>query len=147
MCAFVSCESNSVISPGIVVYPQVVRISAEGVSDTITVTDSVNVGDTLRLTMHVNGYYDYLKSIVATSDVEKVKVSLPWNEEQTGVLAEDADPENGKLVFKPDSVTVCVAVLRYIPLKSGAQSVHIAVRSNARENYNYNEWTLPLGVR
>lgn len=147
VCTFVSCEGKSVMSPGIKVSSVVVRTSIEGLCDTIDIRDSVNVGDTLRMTMVVNGYFDYLKSIVAQSDTDKVKVALPWNEAQMGVLTDDADPEHGKLTFKPDSVVLCVAVMRYVPRKSGAQNVDIVVRSNAEENYSSGQWTLNIGVR
>ena len=145
--SIISCNSKSVHTPGVRVSNLVQRTTVEGVRDTILITDSVNIGDTLRLGMIVDAYFDYLKSVIAKSDEDKALVSLSWNEEQMDVIASDADLEHGKLVFVPMKVPACVTILQYIPLTAGTQSIHINVTSTAAEPYSYSSWYFNVAVR
>ena len=58
--AVVSCDMTTVISPRINVSRQLVRTNLSGVCDTIMLDDSLNIGDTVRMGLLLNGYYDPL---------------------------------------------------------------------------------------
>ena len=145
--ALVSCNTKSTYSPGLHVYPTLQRTSAAGVQDSITLKDSLNIGDTVRMTMIVDAYFDYLQSVIAKTDTEKVKVSLAWNEEQMDMLAQEADLAHGKLIFAPMRVPACVTVLTYVPVKEGSHTVHIDITSSAESPYSSNSWSFGIGVR
>ena len=55
-----SCDGTAISSPSIQAASKMVRTSAAGVRDTINLNDSLNVGDTVRLSLIVQGYYHYL---------------------------------------------------------------------------------------
>ena len=145
--AVVSCNTKSTFTPGLRVLPVLHRTSAEGVRDSISIKDSLNIGDTVRMTMIVDGYFDYLQSVIARSDAEKVKVSLDWNDEQMDMLSPDADLEHGKLLFVPMTVPACVTVLTYIPLVAGGHTISIDITSSAQAPYSSNSWSFNIGVR
>ena len=131
-----SCEGSAAITPSFYQASSLIRTSSSGVKDTITLADSLRVGDTVRMGLLLNGYYDYLTSFVASADTANVRLSLAWGEELSAYLAADADPEHGKLTFAPDCVYVCVTTLTYVPRKSGRHEIDLLVTSNAPSSYS-----------
>ena len=134
--ALVSCNTRSVFSPSLQQASELIRISAEGVKDTITFSDSLQIGDTVHVGMLCNGFYDYLRTVVMAGDTNKVKTSLEWPDSLGYVLAEDADKEHGRLSFVPEKVYAIYTTLTYIPVASGTHRVDIQINSAAPESYN-----------
>jgi len=145
--AVVSCNTKSTFTPGLRVLSVLQRTTAEGVQDSISLADSLNIGDTVRMTMIVDGYFDYLLSVVAKADTGKVKVSLEWNDEQMDMLSPEADLQHGKLIFLPSKVPACVTVLTYIPVESGTHPINIDVTSFAEAPYSSSSWSFNVAVR
>ena len=130
-----SCIGTAVSSPSIQAASKMVRTSAAGVRDTINLTDSLNVGDTVRLSMIVQGYYHYLTSFSATSDTTML-VGLAWNQADSAALAPGSDPEHGKVIFTPNSAYVFLTSLRFTPRYSGKHRIDMNVASSAGEPYS-----------
>ena len=143
----VSCNMDSVISPGVQYSSYLYRTSADGVQDTITLNDSLQVGDTVRFPMVLNGYYDYITSFVATTDTSKVHVSMMWDDAYKSYLTEIADPDNGILAFKPDQVYAFVTTLVYVPMASGTYRIDLELNSSAPSPYSQWAGHFFIGVK
>ena len=134
--AFIACNTRSMITPGFKTSDTLIRTTVEGVTDTITFTDSLNVGDTVRMGMMCNGYYDYLKTVKVGGDTSKVKTSLEWPDSLSYVLASDADPAHGVLTFLPEKAYAIYTTVTYIPVASGTHQVDIRLLSSAPDAYS-----------
>ena len=143
----ISCDLNSVISPSVRTSTVLYRTSLEGVKDTITFADSLNVGDTVRMGMICEGYYDYLCKLKVSGDTSKVKTSLAWPDSLSYALASDADPEHGVLSFVPEKAYGIYTTLTYIPVASGTHEISILLTSSARESYNQYAGSFFIAVR
>ena len=143
----VSCDMKTVMSPSVqfssMLYRTYSATDSTGqvfiVKDTITISDSLCVGDTVQIPMIVNGYYDYITSFAASTDTSKVDLSFMWNEEYNDYLSTAANPEHGIFAFKPDKVYAFVTTLMYVPKASGAYRIDLELNSAAQAPYN--QWT------
>ena len=142
-----SCDTKAVISPSVQVSSWLYRTSIEGVQDTITLRDSLSVGDTVRMPVILNGYYDYLTSFVASADTAKVNLWFAWDDEFNSCLMPNAAPEHGVLVFKADSVYACVTTLVYVPTQSGTHRIDMSLNSSAELNYSNWSGFFLIGVK
>ena len=153
--ALVACDFDSVVSPGIQMSSSIYRTYITQnelgqdtlIRDTIALNDSVNIGDTLRLPMVCQGYYDYLRTLKVSVDTTKLHASLAWDTAYSSSLAEDADPEHAYLSFLPEQVYACYTTLTYVPVASGTHRVDILVESNAKGNYSQGSWYFFVGVK
>lgn len=154
--ALVACDLNTVISPGVQVSSSLYRTYTTQdslgrdtiVKDTITFTDSLNIGDTVLIPMVCQGYYDYLRMVkVSPEDTSKMQLSLAWEEEYKSVLAEDADPAHGYLSFLPEKVFAFYTTIKLVPVASGTHRVDIQALSNAKENYSQGSWHFFVAVK
>ena len=142
-----SCDTKAVISPSVQVSSWLYRTSIEGVQDTITLRDSLSVGDTVRMPVILNGYYDYITSFVASADTSKVDLWFAWDDEFNSCLLPNADPEHGVLAFKADSVYACVTTLVYVPTQSGTHRIDMSLNSSAELNYSNWSGFFLIGVK
>lgn len=135
--AFAACNTRAMITPYFQTASTLIRTSAEGVTDTITFQDSLNIGDTVRVGMMCNGYYDCLKTLKVGGDTSKVKTSLAWPDSLSYVLASDADPEHGVLSFLPEKTVYAIyTTVTYIPVATGTHQIDIRLTSTAPDSYN-----------
>lgn len=144
--AVVSCDMTTVISPRIDVSRQLVRTNLSGVCDTIMLDDSLNIGDTVRMGLLLNGYYDPLVSFVASADESKVHLSLNWPDTLGGITAE-SDPAHAKLIFIPDSVSACLTTLSYVPVEAGSHQINLTLTSSAKAPYSQGALQFNIAVR
>ena len=153
--AFVVCNLDTVISPGIQLSQSLYRTYTVQdslgqdsiVKDTITFTDSLNIGDTVLIPMVCQGYYDYLRTVTVSADTAKMQLSLAWDEKYQSYLAEDADPAHGYLSFLPDKVYAFYTTIKLVPVASGTHRVDIQALSNAKENYSQGAWHFFVAVK
>lgn len=153
--ALVACDLDTVVSPGVQLSSSLYRTYTVQdslgqdslVRDTISYTDSLNIGDTVRIPMLCQGYYDYVRSLKITTDTAKLHASLLWDDEYKSYLAEDADPEHGYLSFLADQVFAFYTTLIYVPVASGTHRVEIFIQSNAKEPYSQGAWHFNVAVR
>ena len=153
--AFAACNLDSVISPGVQLSSSLYRTyTVQGslgqdslVRDTISYTDSLNIGDTVRISILCQGYYDYVRSLKITTDTAKLRASLVWDDEYKSYLAEDADPEHAYLSFIPEKVFAFYTTLIYVPVASGTHRVDILIQSNAKEPYSQGAWFFNTAVK
>ena len=153
--AIVACNTETVISPSAkfstshyrtYTVPNVLGQDSL-VRDTITFGDTVFVGDTVRVPIQCNGYYDYLRSITASTDTSKMRVSLMWDEEYNSYLADDADPAHGRLTFVADKVYACNTTIIYVPKASGTHRIDLLLLSAAKEGYSEGAWHFNVPVK
>ena len=90
----------------------------------------------MRLSVILDGYYDYLTAFGLSVDTVNVSAAVEWSDEYKYVLAEDADPEHGKITFLPDKVYGCYTTIRYIPLHSGTFRIDMKLVSAAQAPYS-----------
>ena len=145
--AFVSCEMKSVMSPSIQQASEIIRTDTNGVCDTILLTDSLHVGDTVQFGLLLNGYYDYLRTFTVSADEANVAVSLIWNDEFKEALSQESDPGHGKLIFVPEKVYGCYTALQYIPLHSGTFRIDMTLVSAAEAPYTSQQLYFFIAVR
>lgn len=153
--AFVACETRSVVSPSVRVSSSLYRTYTVQdslgqdslVRDTISLTDSLRIGDTVRMGMVCEGYYDYLRALTIVSDPSEVDVSLSWDEEAKHLLTSAADPEHGKLAFVADSVYACYTTLTYVPVATGTHRIGISLVSAAKDPYTEGAWHFNIAVK
>lgn len=131
----VSCNMETVVSPRISVSSELVRTSIAGKRDTVSFSDSLDIGDTVQMGVLLNGYYDYLVTFAATADASDVLLSLAWPDSLGGVT-DASDPAHAKLVFVPDSVYACLTTLRYVPVRAGTHRINMALTSAAKAPYS-----------
>jgi hypothetical protein len=132
----VSCDMKVRSTPLAQAATQMVRTSAEGVQDTIHFTDTLRVGDTVRVQVVLNGYYNPLTAYNVSSDTAAMRLALEVKPELQSALARGTDLEKGKIVFVSDQVFVFTTGLRYTPRKSGTHRIEMYVYSDAGESYS-----------
>ena len=134
--AMTSCDLDVASTPTIQFSTVRIRTSITGVKDTISLSDSVCIGDTIRLGIAAHGVYNHLESVLAKADTSKVSVALLWNEEQMNLLTEDSDPQHGSLKFATDTIFGIATVLIYIPKEAGKDTINIVACSDAKGEYS-----------
>ena len=145
--AMTSCDLDVASTPTIQLSSQQIRTSITGVKDTISINDSVCIGDTVRMGVAVHGVYHHLDSVWVKADTSKVSVALLWNEEQMNLLTADADPQHGSLIFASDTIFGIATVLVYIPKEAGTHKIRICARSAAKEEYSEQELEQAIKVK
>lgn len=134
--AMTSCDLDVASTPTIQLSNKQIRTSITGVKDTISINDSVCIGDTVRMGVAVHGVYHHLDSVWVKADTSKVSVALLWNEEQMNLLTAGADPQHGSLIFASDTIFGIATVLVYIPKEAGKHEISINARSAAKKEYS-----------
>ena len=149
LCAMVlvACNTKSQSTPIIQSASVLYRATPDGVHDTISITDTLNVGDTLRLNLLLNGYFNCLRSFYVRSNASEVNVALELPAEADPCLATGTDLENAQVVFVEDKLYLCPATMRFIPLKSGKPHLELVLASDADEPYSPRTYTYEPVVR
>ena len=136
MITMVSCDEKTASTPLLEVSRSLYRTSAAGVQDTITVLDTLQVGDTVRMGVMICGYYNYLTAFSVKEEKGNVNVAFEWAPANDQFLTSGSDPENGKLEFVAEQVYMCTTTLRYIPLAAGTHRIDMIVSSDAGDPYS-----------
>jgi hypothetical protein len=143
---WVSCDTKARCTPQLRNAAKLVRTSADGERDTISIQDSIRVGDTIRMSLFANGLYNYLTSLTVASEPE-MSVSLEWSDEMSHCLASDADPAKGRLIFVAEEVYACTTVLHYTPIKSGKYRIEMLLSSDAGAPYSPAQYYFDVNVK
>ena len=134
--AVTSCDTRSMMTPGLKTSTSLIRTSVFGVTDTIMLLDTLSVGDTVRMGMICNGYYDYLRTVLVSNETSSVSLSLAWPDSLSYVLAPESDAAHGRLTFLPAKAYAIVTTLTYIPEESGMHKIDIGITSSAPDKYS-----------
>ena len=142
LCAVMTaCQSRAVSTPELYGASVLIRTTPAGVQDTLRVTDSLNVGDTLRLSIVLNGGFNPLKSFTVTADPEAVIPALEADSAVQSVLTDGTNLEKGVMIFQPEKVVVCPVKLRFVPRKSGTHLIQMVIANDAGEGFSPRTYT------
>ena len=142
LCAVMTaCQSRAVSTPELYGASVLIRTTPEGVQDTLRPTDSLRIGDTLRLSMVLNGGFNPLKSFTVTADPEAISPALEADSAVLSVLTDGTNLEKGVMIFQPEKVVVCPVKLRFVPCKSGSHVIQFTVANDAGEGYSPRTYT------
>lgn len=142
-----SCEGTAVYSPSLQAASKIFRTSASGVQDTITLADTLHVGDTVRMGLLAQGYFHYLTSFTVKVDTSALAVSLAWNPADSASLAPNSDPQNGIVIFNPDMAYIFLTTMRYTPKRAGKFPVEMTVASSAGQSYSPVSYSFDVNVK
>ena len=145
--ALVSCETKAVSTPELYVAQLMFRTSEDGVQDTIRITDTLSIGDKLRLNIFIDGRLNTLNSFVASCDTSAMQLALEVDSIGLRYLATGSDMTNGKLVFKPGLLSACNMWMLFSPRKSGTQKIEMTIDSDAGTEFSPRTWTYTTTVR
>ena len=147
--AFTSCDGKAESTPGLELGYKCYRTTLAGRSDTVFVTDTFNVGDTVRVFTAVSGgmYYNTLVSFTALCDTAALDFTLECDSAIYPYLTAESDVAHGKLVFKPEQVFLCTMWMRFTPRKSGSHKIEMTVANNASAEYSPRTWSYIPAVR
>ena len=144
---FTSCEGSASSTPELYASSRLVRTTPSGVRDTILVSDTLHVGDTLRWYLLANGRFNTLQSFQATCDTSAFDLAMEVDAGDSVVFAEGTDLAKAKLVFVPEKVYACTAWLRFVPRKADSQEIELTIATNAGEKYSPRSWTYTAKVK
>lgn len=142
-----SCLDKAVSTPELRVSNVLVRTTHAGVQDTVRLSDSLNIGDTLRLGMLLHGGFNYLVSFAVLTDTSAVSVALEADSVLQTLLAAGTDLDVAKMNFIPEKVVACTPKLRFVPRKSGSHLMSFVITSDAGEGYSPRTYTYEPLVR
>ena len=142
---FTSCLTDEAYStPSVVPSKYLVRDTPAGVHDTISYSDTIHVGDTLRATVLLYGGYNNLLEFQASVDPELADFHLLLDSGYTGehYLTKASDPAKGYLRFAAD-IYLYPTALWFVPLKTGDLKLSMVLSNTAGEKYSpVNVWLL-----
>ena len=142
--AFTSCSYKSAATPDFEAWSKAVRTTAEGQRDTILISDTLNVGDTLRWYVLISGgvCYNSLTSFTLQTDTSALSVAIePVDSTLANYLTTGTDLEHGKMVFKPAQLYACTLWLKFITRKSGSHPVEMTIANDAGVDFSPRTWT------
>ena len=141
-CVLIGCMREAQSSPEIRLGTRMFRTTPEGV-DTLSLTDTVSVGDTMRLNFVLNGGFNALMSFRAQpNEPSAMNLAIEVDSVVQKQLAQGSDLENALMIFKQeDNIVLCSATLRFVPLKAGIQPVTMSVSNTAGTDYSPSTYT------
>ena len=143
ICAFglSSCLNSDDHSTPLIQFSRYVyRSTLEGVQDSVKLTDTVNVGDTLRLPILLYGGFNNLTEFKVTYESSECDFKLLIDSAYTQHLTDASDPENGYLKFIED-IYVYPTAMWFVPQKTGDLKISMTLSSTAGEKYSpLNAW-------
>ena len=144
-----SCLNDSAVSsPTIRFYSQMYRTSPEGVKDTLYLVDTVQIGDTLRLPVLLQGGFNILTSFQVSSDPLDHMVKLEVDSAVATIVDPKSDLEKGKLVFPQDrQILMCNVTVCFIPQRAGSQPINLTVANTAGDKYSHSYCSERRGVK
>jgi len=142
-----SCDMTARSTPFVQFAGKMVRTSAAGLQDTITLADTLHVGDTIRLQLALQGGYNSLTSFETKADSTALRTALEVIPEQLHLLTTGTDFEHGKLAFVQDKVTIFITTLRYTPRRAGSHRVEMLISSSAGEKYSPQYYSFETTVK
>lgn len=138
--SFTSCLTGEAQStPLIQVSKTVYRATLAGVHDTISLTDTIHVGDTLRVPLMLYGNYNNLTEFTVTVDAAELDMRLLVDSACLALLDTTSAPDKAYLRFVND-VYVFPTDMQYVPKKTGSLKISMTLASTAGEKYS------PLGA-
>ncbi len=144
---FVSCDQKSQSTPLLHSSSLLIRTTPDGARDTIRVTDSLSIGDTLRLNMVLDGYLNTLTSFAVRTDTSSIGIALEIDSIVNQYLIAGSDPANGRLNFAAEQLYVCPATLRFVPRRSGTHLMEFILANDADASYSPRTYTYKPVVR
>jgi len=127
-------------TPLIQVSKYVYRNTPAGVSDTILLTDTLGVGDTLRVPIMLYGNYNNLTEFTVKVDTAELDMRLLVDSSALAILDPASQPEKAYLRFAND-VYVFPAAMYYVPKKTGSLKISMTLANTAGEKYSpLNAW-------
>ena len=127
-------------TPLIQVSKYVYRDTPAGVHDTILLTDTMHVGDTLRVPIMLYGNYNNLTEFSVKVDTAELDMRLLVDSSCLAILDPASKPEKAYLRFAND-VYVFPAAMQYVPKKTGSLKISMTLASTAGEKYSpLNAW-------
>ena len=145
--AIVACEPKAESTPLLQGSTTVFRTTAAGVRDTLQYTDTLCIGDTVRMSILLEGYLNTLTSFMAKADTSVLAVAVEVLPEQMQLLTTGTDLEKAILKFVPEQVMVFTAKLRYIPRSAGTHRIDMTLASNASEQYSPRYYYVDIRVK
>ena len=122
------------------------RTTPAGVCDTLSRLDTIQVGDTMRAVMVLDGVYNTLVAFQVSADRTAFDYRLECDSVAGRLLAEGSQPEKGSLYFAKDCYQF-FTTLYYVPLQAGKYDFTFTLSSTAGEKYSPVTGTLTQVVR
>ena len=142
-----SCLNGEMQSTPELYASQMYRIHG-GTQDTIRTTDSLSVGDSLRLPLIISGQYNHLKSFSVQSAGSVFDCRLECDSAVLAVLTDDSKPEQGVLYFKPQATVIASVNLWFVPKQSGTHRMTFSVNNDAtNEQYYHRDFYIDFAIR
>lgn len=130
-----SCLTGEYQSTPRMIIQALYRNSIEGVRDTLLPGDTIQVGDTLRAPMALDGVYNTLVSFRVTADKTAFDYKLECDSASLQLLTPDSKPEEGTLSFAKDCY-LYFTTLYYVPKQAGKYQISFVLASSAGEKFS-----------
>lgn len=139
--SFTSCLTGEAQStPLIQVSKTVYRATLAGVHDTIVLSDTIHVGDTLRVPLMLYGNYNNLTEFTVTVDAAELDMRLLVDSACLALLGTTSAPDKAYLCFAKD-VYIFPTEMLYVPKKTGDLKISMKLASTAEAKYSpLNAW-------
>lgn len=106
--------------------------------------DTISVGDTVIGTVALNARTSVLTTFSMSYDTTALAVKvLLTDEQQLNVVADSTDVDKGLVYFKPKYGSASLQV-RYVPLKTGMDTISMRVASTSKFSPNYFDFRQPV---
>ena len=135
-----ACNDMAVSTPELWPARLMIRTAPDGWCDTIPITDTIHVGDTLRWNLMVDGRFNTLQTFDVTADTSVFLFRLEVDGVDSVALAPGTDLEHGKMVFQTAKIYACPVWLRFSPRKTGTHKIQMTIASDAGQNYSPRSW-------
>jgi len=140
--AFTGCDSKAASTPEFDVASKIIRTTVDGVCDTISIMDTLHVGDTVRWNVMVSGglYYNSLVSFSVLTDTASLPVSIIGDSILEQYITTGTDLAHARIVFKPETLNRWFLWLQYVPRSAGSHKMQFVVANDAGQDYSPRSW-------
>ena len=136
-----ACNDMAVSTPELWAARLMIRTAPDGWCDTIPITDTIHVGDTLRWNLMADGHFNTLQTFDVTADTSVFYLGLEISPVDSAALdLKKSDLDHGKMVFQPQKIYACPVWLRFSPRKTGTHKIQMTIASDAGQNYSPRSW-------
>ena len=103
--------------------------------DTLRMTDSLRIGDSLLCPMTLYSRFNYLTRITASAEEDAFSYWFSCDSDVVAILTEASKPEAGVLCFQ-EGYSMIPVTFCFVPKKSGKNRFTFVVANSAKEDFS-----------
>jgi len=142
-----SCDTGSKSTPVFYGASKIIRTTSAGLCDTVLITDTFALGDTLRWNVVADGGFNALISFIASCDTNALALSFDSESVDPSVFIQPTDLDHAQIYFRTGEIFLWGGWLRIIPRKTGKHDISLTIANDSGADYSPRTWTYSPVIR